>query len=595
LPTNFLNKCIYLFFFLPPLFLISFASEDKLENSNNNFLAQIDWDIEKNKINRHKIIWEIENEDFFNKKYKLDSENNRSNKVYEQINYRNPQFNFLDYGQSTPSANTLPGAEFRIQIGQVSTFQGGDYSGGTGNQNYFSKILYGINNNTNFSIFYTEADDPLYKRISSKPINPSNLYTNFGFSLRRNLFNLKNSSIALDTSYERWRFKSGGCNGFGCNTNSNNIFNQDYGVIDNTNSLISISLPFTTKFDNNLELTISPRYIFLPKYQNGYDFFGQNLGIGLGGKYSFNKKFRLFGSSYIPIGSGYNSFNSDLIYSKKLINTLGISYSFDQRTALEGFITNSFGATPATSILTLPSSNEVLYGARLIYTPSILEKNNLGKANLSESHSKTSNVERKSFNYVFFNDRSNFYKLNLGLSEAFTLDISSEIIDEKITKDNQFVNTYIEPGTRSLRVGGAIKVFSPQPKNNISSAFRFSFGRTMGNVRNGYLFGELINKIILNKRFSIKINPKFSNTGTGNLYSLGSSVNLKLNNRLEIIPESNFSIKNSENNLSLTARTFLKENIFIDIFSTNSLGVSDMSKQFKNESTKYGAKLTLKF
>ena len=54
-------------------------------------------------------------------------------------------------------------------------------------------------------------------------------------------------------------------------------------------------------------------------------------------------------------------------------------------------------------------------------------------------------------------------------------------------------------------------------------------------------------------------------------------------------------IKNAENNLSISVRKKIAENIIMDSFITNSFGVVDMAQQFKNESTKYGARLTLKF
>ena len=48
---------------------------------------------------------------------------------------------------------------------------------------------------------------------------------------------------------------------------------------------------------------------------------------------------------------------------------MGFHYSFDEKTAFEGYLTNSYGSTPSTSILTLPSSNELVLGSRFIYTP----------------------------------------------------------------------------------------------------------------------------------------------------------------------------------------------------------------------------------
>ena len=109
------------------------------------------------------------------------------------------------------------------------------------------------------------------------------------------------------------------------------------------------------------------------------------------------------------------------------------------------------------------------------------------------------------------------------------------------------------------------------------------------------MFGEIINKYSKNKSLSFNLTPKFSTTGNGNIYSIAPSLNLKLNSRIELIPEANIGLQNSENNFSLTGRAYISEKIIIDSFISNSFGMTDMATQFKSESPKYGVKLKLIF
>ena len=70
-----------------------------------------------------------------------------------------------------------------------------------------------------------------------------------------------------------------------------------------------------------------------------------------------------------PIGSGTNSFDADLQYSRVPIYSAGINWDLNPRIGFQGIITNGFGTTPATALLALPSDNRLGYSASFVYTP----------------------------------------------------------------------------------------------------------------------------------------------------------------------------------------------------------------------------------
>ena len=223
----------------------------------------------------------------------------------------------------------------------------------------------------------------------------------------------------------------------------------------------------------------------------------------------------------------------------------------------------------------------------------IHKKNNHG---VLRSSSLLLRSGEKNLDYGFINNGSYFYALNLGLTKKFNLDFSSELINSKnnATNPNKFKSTFLEKGSRTFRGGGTLQIFSKSRGDLITTNLRLSYGQRLDKSGNGYIFGEIINKYKKNDRLSFNLNPRFSYTNFGNIYSISTSLNLSLSPKFEIIPEANINLNNAENNFSLTGRTFLSKNILIDTFVSNSLGIYDMAKQFKSESTKYGVKLKIR-
>ena len=140
-----------------------------------------------------------------------------------------------------------------------------------------------------------------------------------------------------------------------------------------------------------------------------------------------------------------------------------------------------------------------------------------------------------------------------------------------------------------------LEIFSKDKGNFIPTNLRLSYGEIKGDLRHGYIYSEIISKYSIRDWLSFKINPQFSYTNFGNISSISSSFNLRLNPKFEVIPKANINLHQAENNFSLTGRTFISKDIVIDTFVSNSLGVIDMAKQFKSESTKYGVNIRLKF
>ena len=217
--------------------------------------------------------------------------------------------------------------------------------------------------------------------------------------------------------------------------------------------------------------------------------------------------------------------------------------------------------------------------------------------NFSESSTFILSRGEKILDYGLIDDNFNFYILKFGLTNAFNIDFSSELINlgNKSNNPNKIKNAFFEKGLRNLRGGGTLQIFSKDKGYFISTKLRLSYGEKTGGLRNGYIFSEIINRYSLSDWLSFNMSPQISYTNLGNIYSIGTSVNLKLNSKFEVIPEANINLNKAENNFSLTGRTYLSKNIIIDTFVSNSLGVIDMAKQFKSETKKYGVNIRIRY
>ena len=171
----------------------------------------------------------------------------------------------------------------------------------------------------------------------------------------------KNWSLALNGSIESWTVGSGGSDSRGNKSQdaSPNIFNESGKRVETQNLIGSISLPLTWHISHKWQFTLNPGISFLPssqgKDQGGAgEFYGTNPYISGGLLWQPIPEIGLTAAVTQPLGSGTNSFDRNLRYSKVPVLSGGLNWYLNPRVALQGQLTNGFGATPATALLTFP-------------------------------------------------------------------------------------------------------------------------------------------------------------------------------------------------------------------------------------------------
>ncbi len=521
---------------------------------------------------------------------------NKIKKSLKRINDNFFDFKFLNIGSSVSTSETLRQKEIRFNVSQVSPVLSG-YAKGTGNQNYLGSIEYGIKDNLLFSIFYTDADDPLTKRINKLDTQPENRWSSYGTSVKWKFFEKQQYQFAVEGSIENWLVQSGGCAGHRCSFNTNNIFNSGTSMVENNNFIGSISLPIGLKYFSNLDLTISPKFTFLPKTQSNKfgsgDFYGNNYGISFGMTYRALERLKTFSSYYLPIGDSKNSFDDNITFHKTSIYTIGANYSIDSRTNFQAFLSNGFGLSPATSVLSIPSSDEILYGFKVIYSPTnsdnyyipYNEESYTGKffKGLSVSNNSFINSGDSQLSLTYDLNGSWNSKYEKGLSQRFIVDVTAGQIDKGVGTNSIF-KSYFEQGNTILRVGAKAILYSNKSKNVFVSSFRGSFGRVLAENKDGYLFGESINTYNLNEKVGFNINPKIGVSGSGDSIGVGTGLHWKVLKKITLISETNIPINNAENNFTFGIRYSPEEsNKHIDLYSSNAFSFIDLGQLMKRD------------
>ena len=589
----------------PALILSSRINASSLEKNNDSIemerrkQTKIIWEkiIDYNKPLKWDVQWEkIENEKQFELKNNTKILNN--NKITKIKSYdKYLELDLIDLGRSVPNADIINKGDLRISFFQIVPFEKAYYGGGTGNQNHAASIYYGLTDKLMIEGFISHSDDPLHKKINKFNDPVSNRWINYGSSVTWQFFNNNNFLIALNSSIENWNVKSGGCNTYNCDSTSNNMFSDKKEEIINNNLIGSISVPISYKLTDKLDFSLVPRAIFLPSKQSNQlssgKFYGSSLGLGTGIEYKLLNNLKSYGSLYFPFGSGFNAFDENLVFENKTIYNAGLVYSLDTKIAIEAGLTNSFGLSPSTSTLSLPSSDQLLYKTSLIYSPKNIDlplntqskQNRLRMKGLSVSTAEGLDSGEIYGNYYLNNNGSWAKKIVWGASKRFDFDVSLSSIRQRIFSDKIFNGKYHDIGKLFVRGGGKAIFLSQENGDLFTSAARVSAGRLRGT---GWLFAELMNTYHINNNLSLNVNPKSSFSGIASPAAIGTSFNWQIIEGISLIPEYNFALKKSSDNWTIAIRYSQLKNITFDIFTTNSLNFIDTGQLMRSASNSYG-------
>ncbi len=458
------------------------------------------------------------------------------------------------------------------------------------------------------SVYITGADDELYNLVEGKNINY--YWQSYAFSYKKKLLNedSHNFGLSLVSTLEYWRHASG-------SEFSKSIYNQkdnSFGK-DKFESIVgALSLPLSKNINNNFNLFVIPGITFLPEKLGekglGKNAYGNNFYVGSGLILGLTDQVNLLMSYTIPLGPGDNFFDKELNYSKRSIYSFGLGWQVNPMVGIEGKITNSYGSSPSTGLLTIPSDNLSLYSANIIYKP-YEEDTSLKPLNKSDkliSHGGVfvSNAlipeSGQSQININYDSKGNLFKFyGLSISNIFQLELLNigtfKEVNFSENQSKKIYSTYLDENNINFRLGGKLLIFSPQKDDLFWLSLRISVGRN-DDTNQGYLFSELINTLRLNDWLAFNISPKYFFSGVESFGGLGFSTYINLLDNLQIIPEINTSLKNdSDLNSTLALRYSYSKDKSVDLYYSNALGIQDIGQLLKDKEYRFGIKLNFLF
>ena len=602
-------RLILYIFFLSQIFNFLGVIAEKV-NEDQSELNKIKWEkvSEKDSIPLKKIIWKSYKNDeiYFDNKEKKGSITNKINSLNEKrINESSKKsfFSITEVEPFLPLNNFLDYGNFQTSVRWKSTFDGG-VAGGTGQQNPSFVFDYGISDSSLFSIYITGADDDLYNLVGGERINY--YWQSYAFSFKNKLIDEEDVGLGLSlvSTLEYWRHASG-------SETSKSIFNQkdnSLGKDKFENFVGALSFPISKNLNENFIALIVPGITFLPEKLGpkgiGKNAYGNNFYIGTGLVFNAAEDLNLLFSYTTPLGPGNNYFDSDLNYSRKSIYSFGFGWDVNPKIGIEGKITNSYGASPSTGLLTIPSDNLPLYSANITYRPheedtyltSLNERDKLisnGGVTVNNALIPKMGTSQINFNYDIKGNLFGYY--GYSLSNIFQLELlnigSFNDLNFSGSKNSNLYSNYLGGNNLNFRLGGKLLIFSPQKDDLYWLSLRSTVGRN-DDTNQGYFFTELMNTFRLNNWLAFNISPKYFYSGVESFAGVGLSSYINLFDNLMIIPEINTSIKNnSDINSTLALRYAFSPEKSLDLYYSNAAGVQDIGQLLKVKDHRLGFRI----
>ncbi len=517
----------------------------------------------------------------------------------------------LRLSAAVPTSLLLEPERWRFSATQLSPFRSAT---GTGNQNYAVSLDVGLSESFQLSAYYSQADDPLNAPLDGFSVAPANFWESYAAAARWRLFKNKHLSIAANGSLEIWNVGSGGDDSFASKGDdaTPNIFNSSGQRVFTSNLVGSLTLPLSWQATDQLLLSFVPGVSWLPAKQGAGQggsgsFYGTTPYLAAGLLWQANQHLGLTATFAQPIGSGSNSFNTNLDFSRVPIYSAGLNWDLNPRIGLRGQLTNGFGTTPATALLALPSDNRLGYSASFVFTPDgpdtpqqplTKRQRSLAKGGLTVNSAL---VPPDDSSELWANaDESGNVNGFVGysLSNIFQLQVIGGL-SNNLPQTTPQARLFANDGARNLRIGGKAVFFSPLRGAPFWGGGRITVGRNFDLVNTtgqGYLFAETMATWEATPRLAISLNPKVALVGTGNLWGVGVSSSVQLAPRWELVPEGNVVVNNlAQSNGTLGLRWHATDNMAIEAYGSTAASIVDIGQLLNAEQIRWGGRVLVSF
>ena len=486
------------------------------------------------------------------------------------------------------TAETYSAGTLELKVGTMQTDP--NISNATGNQLYFGGGSYAVNDRFSFGIDLSTYEDPVLKPINGSypPIkmNTAALWGKYRLYMGERV--TVSALLSLEDVVQLRSPLWGG---------------------DNRGVFVGAAkLPISYRASDTLALHVTPAVSVFPSTLGGSAFYGTIGSLGLGASVKPNPRLTLYGSVDMPV-SGGNTLTQSATFKKVPVWTAGARYNVTPKIALEGYVTNGIGSTPATSILTFwPDGDTVLLGAQLVYTP--------GASRPVSYRGTPAPVTRRQVNLQqdgFTLGRADILEPGtmrlgawggadntLGGIVAFSPDRDAEIQFAWDKYSDNATASALVPGTNMrYMIGGKLRFMDQDNGNPFSLTGRVLYGRQINaNPGIGVFFIEgLAGYKMSGGRLTLTAAPKVAGYSKVRVAGLGLGLNYALSESLELIAEATpVAMDASTPTWAAGLRyNFGQSGFAMDAMATNAVGREGIGTMLAQDDVLFSVMLTKTF
>lgn len=489
------------------------------------------------------------------------------------------------------TANMNPAGTITFYAGQMQTDPNGG-GGGTGNQLYYGGGSYAVSDRLSFGVDLSSYQDPTIKPING--MNPDFVLNTAAFWAKYQIYEAGRISVAAQGSVESFlRLESP-------------VFGGRY---DNV-IIGSVKVPVTVMVSERLQFHVTPGVSVFPDTNGGTPFYGTVASVGAGFSYMASERLSFYGAVDVPV-SGNNTVTNTATLDQKAVWIGGARFAVTPKLALDTYVTNGVGITPATSILThWPDGETPLFGVHLTWTPG---------AQFSDSFRGVP---------VDLTERQRDLQLDgFTLGSADTLEPwaflasawygadqhAGGALSLGFDRDGQFdviIEDYADAGTAPAKLvptkaprymfGPKVRLMDQNNGDPLSLSGRLLFGRQIESGVPGvgvfYLEGMASYKV--NDKLVLTANPKVAAFGGTEVAGVGLGVNYQVMDGLELIAEATaVGLDATSATWAAGARYNLpgKSGFSVDANVSNAIGRYGIGSMVAQDSPRYTIGLTKRF
>ncbi|MDF0602638.1 hypothetical protein P1J78_18015 [Psychromarinibacter sp. C21-152] len=460
------------------------------------------------------------------------------------------------------TANTLPEGTLSLYVGQKQTF---DARTGTGNQAYFGGGRYAPTDRLTLGFDFWSYVDPVVAPIGG------------GYP------HVKMEPMAVSAEYRL--FERGALAGsvLGSLEGYNRLNSSLYGGKATGQFVGALKAPFTLDMSSRFQFHLTPAVSVFPDSVNGQPFYGTIASLGGGVSYKPSRRLSFYGAVEVPFGPGGNTIDGSGNYVNVPVWTVGGRYNVSPKVALDAFVTNSVGMTPATGILTIfPDGDTPLLGVQLTFTPGASYPESY-RGRPAELTARQENLQHDGFTLgspgvldpltfaplAWYGGGENY---GFGTSVGISRDFGADIYYERYSLDPS-VDPALRPTNEPRYMFGPKLRFLDQNNGDpFNLSARLLFGRSSSLV--GVYSLEGMASYDVNDRLTVSANPRLAGFGNVDLFALGGGVNYELFDGLEVIAEASAVFGDSDQATWAAGLRYNAPNsgISVDVSATNAIG-----------------------